>query len=343
MRALLSRSHPAAPVLMAAALALSGCKGGEERATSGTKLEVECIGMSMRHPLGGYFMLESDNGGRCQLLVSDTVSDPQNVTLLEQGGGNWGSPNTAALVINYAEKTWVSRAGSISFSQWEPDSATGTYDLVGVESSTGEEVKLSGPISFCNYSANKQCPYQTSGLSALDKRLSFVGPDGFSADATSSRANECRVLIDKKTSAVRVDVQLAILNGVNIARFRDRCGSAVPPSAGFVFMAPNVGGPGSYGPVSSKPIAQVGDGPAYLPDFHLVAPTVYWLGNCADSPERLMDVHPIAGTACSFTIADNPGKFQIQCTGAEHSETGHFYVKQGSFELSSDCDVRYVE
>lgn len=342
MRALLSRLRLAPPLLMAAALANTGCKGDEE-AKSGTKLEVECIGMSMRHPLGGYFVLESDYGGRCQLLVSDTVYDPQNVQLLEQSGANWGNANTAALVINFAKKTWVSRGGSVSFSQWEPDRATGTYDLIGVESSTGEEVKLSGPISFCDYVANANCPYQTSGLDALDKRLSFKGPDGFAANATNSRANECRVLIDKKTSAVRVDVQLAILNGVNIARFRDRCGPVVPPFAGFVFVAPNVSGPGSYGPLTSKPIAQIGEGPAYLPDFHLTAPTVYWLGNCADSPERLMDVHPIAGTSCTFSIADNPGKFELACTGAEHSETGNFYVKQGTFELSSDCDVRYVE
>lgn len=117
----------------------------------------------------------------------------------------------------------------------------------------------------------------------------------------------------------------------------------MPVSAGFVCHASKVNGHGKYGPVSSKPIAQVGDGPAFLPDFHLMAPIVYWLGNCASSPERLMDVHPVAGTSCTFSIAENPGKFEIKCTDAMHSETGHFYEKQGSFELSSDCDVRYVE
>ncbi|MBI3205525.1 MAG: hypothetical protein HYZ29_28555 [Myxococcales bacterium] len=318
------------------------CKKADEEPTTETSFEVECIGMSKREPGAGYYLLESDVGGRCQLLISDTVYDPKQVTLLQQGGGNWGQPNTAALLINFAGKKFVARSGSIRFDDYGETAASGRYDLVGVESTTGEEARLSGPIDFCNYGANPECPHQSSGLTALSKHVGFEGPDGFKADFATSRANECRVLIDKKTSAARVDVQVAVLNGVNIARFRDKCGAPVPVTAGFRFMATSVNGPGSYGPITSKPVAVPGGDPTHLPGFLLEAPTVYWLGNCLSSPERMLNVHPIDGTSCKFSITESPGKFELSCTGAQHSEPGNYYTKQGPFELSADCDVRYV-
>lgn len=107
-------------------------------------------------------------------------------------------------------------------------------------------------------------------------------------------------------------------------------------------MATSVSGPGSYGPVTSKPVAVPGGEPTHLPGFLLEAPTVYWLGNCLSSPERMLNVHPVDGTSCQFSITESPGKFELGCTGAQHSEPGNYNTKQGPFELSADCDVRYA-
>lgn len=298
--------------------------------------------MSKREPLAGYFMFQSMDMSRCQLLLSDTVYDPSNVQLLEQGGGNWGKPNTATLLINFAGRSLVARSGSIKFDSFGADQATGRYELVGVDSATGESVELSGPMDFCDYGRNPACPHQSSGIDALPKKVGWTGPDGFSADQATSRANECRVLIDKKTSSVRVDMQAAVVNGLNIARWRDRCGPSTPVTAGFRFMAVNVSGPGSYGPFTSKPVNVAGGDPGFLPGFHLEAPTLYWLGNCLSAPDNLFDIQPSNATSCSFTIAENPGKFHIECTNADHKEAQTFYSKTGSFDLTSDCDVRYV-
>lgn len=340
MRPLLSRAATAALMLVS----LAACKKEDSDGTSATTLEVECIGMSKREALAGYHIIQSDVGGRCELMISDTVHDPTALQLLASGGANWGKPNTATLIINFAGKRFVARSGVISFTQYESSAASGRYELEGVEATTGEKAKLTGPIDFCNYGDNPKCPHQSSGVEALPKHVSFVGPDGFPAEDATSRANECRVLIDKKTSAARVDVQIAVLNGVNIARFRDKCGggAGVPAKADFYLLLPGVSGPGTYGPIVSKPVKLPGGEPSLLPEFSLTVPTLYWFGNCLNKPGNLFEVHPIDGTSCTYKVTENPGKLEVSCKGAQHSEPAMVYWKQGDFNLSADCDVRYV-
>jgi hypothetical protein len=324
-------------------LALSGCNGNDGAQVEGsTKLEVECIGMSMREPLGGYYLVQTDVGERCRLLISDTVYDPSNVEIIRQDLGNFGNPNTAVLLVRFGGKNWVGRSGTLQLDRHEGTRAAGRYRILATEETTGEEAELSGPIDWCDYGANPDCPYQTNGLESLPKRVQFRDPDGYSADPATSRASECRVLISESRAAVRVDIQLGVLNGTNLARFRDRCGPGVSMTAGFRFMATNVDGPGTYGPVVSTPLPSATAEPKFLPDFHLDVPTIYWMLNCLNSPQNRLDTRPTDGTSCTFTIAENPGKFEIRCTDALHSETVSAYFKKGDFTLSSDCDVRYV-
>lgn len=305
-----------------------------------TTLEVECIGMSRREAIAGYYVIQTDVAERCRLLLSDTVYDPQNVELVAQSGGNWGQPNTGTLLIRHAGKLWIGRSGSLRLDTLEDTRGSGRYELLA-DNEAGETATLTGPIQFCEYGADPDCPHQSSGVSALSKRVEFRDPDSFSADGDTTRASDCRVLIHREKAAVQVDLQLAVINGINQQRWLDMCGPATLTSNSFQFRARGVTGPGEW---ASAPVRQQvsDDGQTeYHPDFVLDAPNVAFLGNCLAFASRSFSVVPTQETACSFSISEEPGRFELNCTQARHREPGH--EVDGEFRLSADCDVRYKE
>jgi hypothetical protein len=331
------------PELLVCLAALPGCIkfGGADSGAGGLQPDyefaVECIGMTVGTPGAGFNAYRTRFGGRCVFLVSSDVDGPGELTILD--GETIDQARTASVQIIYGEDIWVARQGTVRLDQHEPGKGSGAFEVVATSATDARVVRMVGPFDFCDYGRRTDCPYLTGG--GLTKRVRFMDPDGYTEGGDDTFASDCRVLIDRASGGVQVDLQIGVFNGVAVSRWQDQCDLLVPPRTnGFVFRSGGVTGPGTYGPFATRRYSEQ----LLLPWFELRLPLLYYGGSgaCLTLYNREpMVARASEGTTCTYTISESPGTFELDCTDAEHAEVAPPYLKRGDFHLEADCDVRY--
>ncbi|MCC6213629.1 MAG: hypothetical protein IT376_02085 [Polyangiaceae bacterium] len=334
--------------------AVLGASGGcgpstDGAATTTQRLEVDCVGLAQSYSLVGTYAINSVFDSRCRGLVSDTIYDP--AVPFQQGGV--GAPNSATLLLDHAGRSWVLRSGGIRLTQLETGLAAGTYSGEAVDTATGDTAEVSGRIDWCDYHARQDCP--SGPALGLTHAVSFLDPQQVGADA-GTFATACRALIDRSEGALLVELELGIFRGMNLGILPKYCDRTyAPPPNRFVFRAPGVQAPGTYGPVAGELVEErEGEAPVFVPGFQHTLPYAYDVDgqgayNACDTLYAYSSVsYSDAATRCSFTLQDAPGRFTLSCTGAVRREAGPRLLDQplpvsGAFELAADCDVRYRE
>ncbi len=337
---------------------LQACESTTEPTDEGTVFEVDCIGMALESPLNHVRYVTTRFSNRCVGIVSDTTwgGDLE----LWADGASLGTQNGMALTVNYAGHTYVARAGNIHM-EWDPNDehyATGSYDVTAYDED-GEQVTLRGSMEWCDFAKSTLCPYQADNF-GLEQEVLFSAPDGYTADP-GTYASECRVLIDEEREAVQVDMQLGVFEGTNVAMNWLQCGflnsgAYGAPHDEFTFRAAGVPGPGTYDYVTQD-VANPTDpmaGRLGLPGFRLYVPRLYFGWTCLLHHDALLvndhatgasfvDPYLADPTSCSFTIAENPGRFELDCENVrKYARPGQGAPTVGEFHLEADCDVRYT-
>jgi hypothetical protein len=298
--------------------ALAAC--GAERGESSELLEIECIGMARYSPLAGLFRLQSPATRRCVSVISDTTWGPGVDIYTPE---TYGMPNGMSLLIEFGDETWVSRSGTVTLPELLDDRAAGEFDVIATNQDN-EELRIKGPIDFCDYLGSDTCPYgfDTTGLST---DVSFSFSDDSWGVTSQTYATECQAVIDSATGGMQVDMQLGVWKGRNIADYQVQCDYPYPTSNHFRFRTGGVTSPGSYGPWVTAPHT-VGGEVYELPEVDMEIPLVYYGFSCLSDYDRKLSVgtSEAAGSSCQFTVeqGDPEGYFSLSCTSAQRSYVG---------------------
>lgn len=331
---------------VALALALAGCGVFTDDEPSFEGAEIECIGMTYGIPLAGYSRVATRYGARCNWLISDTLYDDSPAIATE---ANLGAENTVALTFTTRGTTWVAREGRVRVIENDGDRMSGTYDVLA-EDPQGNRLNIRGPFDFCAYGARTDCPHQSAG--GLETRVGFDDSAGAVAAFESSYTTECRVLIDRASGGLQVDLQLGVFNGINIAHWVDGCEVPRAPLDRFTFRSGGVDGPGAYGPFTTRSLPDPrGGADVVLPQLDVQLP-LHYLGRrtaCLTDMGRYIGVVAAPDvTACSFAIeeasGDRPGRFELSCANAARLVIPAMGVAEyRDFELQAECAVRYTD
>jgi hypothetical protein len=144
-----------------------------------------------------------------------------------------------------------SRSGSLRLDGFSPTEGAGTLDVIATSATDGRDVRMRGPFDFCAYGDRADCPYLTRG--GLTKKVRFRDPDGYTSKGDETLASDCRVLIDRASGGVQVDLELGIFNGAVVARWQARCDGPVPPERSrSVFRPGGVTDPWTCGPFTTQ-------------------------------------------------------------------------------------------
>ncbi len=328
----------------AGAVALVGAGCGAESSggsAASTAMVVDCVGLARSYPLAGHYIVSSLYDGRCDGMLSDTIGSKS----LRLGGNVLGSPDSAQLVLQFRQKSWAVRSGTVELTRLEDGLAEGRYRGEAIVQATGETATVEGRIDWCDYVQRRDCPQSPSR--GLTKQVSFQLPNGMQSHASKGEtlATECRVLFDRASGAVRVDLQLGVLDGVNHGVLSKHCDQPVlPAAASFEFRARDVAKAGAYGPVAAAP-----RGAVFVPGFSLQLPMALlpeWYGAfnaCQQLYTQRAEAYAEQGTTCTWTISESPGRFELDCADAAYREPGSAVPERGKFHLAADCDVRAKE
>lgn len=320
--------------LLLGLFALSAC--GLERGEDGELLEIECIGMARYAPLAGLFRLQSPATRRCVSVLSDTTWGPDVDIYTPE---TYGMPNGMSLLIEFGEETWVSRSGTVTLPELLGDRASGEFDVIATNSDN-EELRIKGPIDFCDYLGSDACPYgfDTTGL-PIDVSFNF-SDDSWGA-TQDTYATDCQAVIDSASGGMQVDMQIGVWKGRNIADYQVQCDFPYPTSNSFRFRTGGVTGPGTYGPWATTSHT-VGAETVELPELDMKIPKVYYGFSCLSDYDQKLQVNTSesGGSSCEFTVeqGEPEGFFSLSCTNA-----GRFYlgtpVDAVDFTIDMPCTV----
>lgn len=338
------------------------------------ELEVECTGMNASWL--GYTQARSvaqlvseDRDLRglaaCELLLYEPVA-PERVTLA--AGDTFGQPGSAVLTLQQAGGEWVAYDGCMALDRYELASpnfssqAAGHYEAIlaeriagTVDGWTGNYAHAWGPISWCAYGQDPACPARPEETSlAQEVGVRFGCEDGYCNLDQTGRSANCRALINPANHGMVVELELGYWRGQPITAFTAPCdwggqqGEVMPNR--FTFRADGVTGPGTYGPVSSAFV-----GPAQehrVPSLSFRYPAVWDVYDTFGFPAGCMvgaqgqttAIEAVDGTSCSFTLAEQPGRFSVDCVNALYTPgVVGLGAGSGAFHLETDCDVRYLD
>ena len=329
------------------------CAAGGASDSGGTDkvIEVDCIGLVLEAPNAHQRLIKTRNSDRCFGSISDTTWGG-DLTISHEA---LVPDNGIALLITHAGHTYVPQVGRITLNWIEGDVyGAGDYDVTAIDED-GNEVQLRGAIDMCAFADSQQCPYK-SGSGGLTKNVGLSAPDNYNVAFEESWSTDCRVLLDRDREAVQVDLEFGVINGTNAAMSWLNCDMNYLISNHFVFRSGGVPGPGTYDYVTqavADPADPYGmDSALGLPGFALQIPMVTFGGSCFlethllavgdhATGDSLMAPEPYDPTECSFTIEEDPGRFQLDCTNArKRSVPSQGLPTVGDFHLEADCDVR---
>lgn len=323
----------------------------------GASFEIDCVGMAMSRrgvytdTFTPYPTANPDEVlPRCQLFFSDQLNvdslelRPFLSADLEGGGLSLADPDWATLWFNRGDEWWVAIDGDVTLTTRQNGILAGGYTVEAAQvvdgALTGERAAISGRFDACVYSSGgADCRYVADYEELPEVSIDAPVVDG------DGQAAVCRMLIDEASGGVRVDMVLATWRGDNVADiWTPQCNTAYQdvPTTSFVFHGVEYDGPGTYGPYTAR---QVGD--QWVPGFSWSYPkTFIGLGDynqaCAVYYEPPATVTPTTGSACTYSIETEPGRFSLTCTETEERGSGVLnYGSQGDFAIEMDCDVRF--
>lgn len=333
---------------------LASCGGGDKSSGAAEapseydhELQVDCLDMWLVNAgqlRGGTRMAllgelgPSENPGagateRCSFwfLRADVSGEVAPIDLNALQGG--------VLFVRYAGVEYPIREGIIV----EENTGTrgrGTYNTV-LATDRGR-VWLHGRFDFCDYVADPECPYRIEG--ELPHAFEIATP----TMQGQGEASDCRVLIDRTTGGMQVDMQVATWYGRNVTQIYTRLCQQAPGlnDNGFQFQAGGVTGPGSYGPYRATEF------PPTLPSVSLRLPVTFIPGQFANElqacalavAQHTVTTSTVQGeSTCEYSVSENPGRFTLSCKDVEDMRPTFLvpFMARGDLTLSTGCDVRY--
>lgn len=362
------------PLLPLAGLAaLAGCDGAQKTVPAEAIVaRVDCLGMvptadyenwtSSR--IGTPHLLRSDagvvEGRRCDTYLppdriagmapGEYTDPPLNLTI-HAFGRKWVMTveSRPKLTVERVVGDWYLR-GEYETTLWHEDPTTGEV----------QQADFTGYIDYCDQNQHPECPYTIGGalpypFEASHPLLNLHG-----------EASLCRAVIDRDNGALQVDVQVAVVNGINIAQlYRTSCPNRedIDPTwyaNRLTFQAGGVTGPGDYGPYR---VLNVGD--VDLPNISWqVPPPMLGQGNrasmlnfyqyCGEQnggwsfetiPWTGYDAETGVDSQCEWSIeegsGDAPGRVRIRCTEVRNDWVipGESPCQTSLGTCTPDCDA----
>lgn len=378
----LVRSSAHAPLLLGLAVACIACEfdPDETVTTTTNEFSVDCLGMYKAGNQGGTpvpllgddvtiseedIFAEAevenlDSKERCRFWMSGPF-EPGEFTVKTRD--TLSSSRTGTLFIRYGAARWVMTDGIIVLA---PDSyelsATGWYDGT-FNGPGGQTARINGLLEWCEPSL-EDCPYK------IDVRFDRQFQVRTQLGEAWGEANACRVLIDRETGAMQMDMQIGSWRGVNVSQlWNGGCGidrKYTLNANRLTFRSGGVTGPGRYGPWKTTDL-----GGTPLPHLEWNLPATFWFhiwGNDWSIPllcgETLSEggfatqsdgrgppggASPGGPSICEFEIGAEPGaEFKLSCSRVVPRYNGSAGLAKtrnatGELHLTTGCDVRYRE
>lgn len=271
--------------------------------------------------------------------------------------------NAAVVAINYQGKEYVASEGSVSFDSYEAGKAAGTYDGY-FALDDGAIGHFSGKFDFCSYGVRRDCPYNVVGAFAQKATVTSM-----SVNAADAEPGACRVLVDRATGGLQLDLDLAIWRKMSVTQlYTAGCdpGNQSGLNANrLTFKSGGWKGPGHYGPFKSVKVADAdpdaSTGELWLPSLAWTSPASFSDLLTFDNPgayclwqkqllsyENAYKGYSTANSQCEYTITESPGHVDLTCTKVWHYTRffSDWATRLGNDDippltLSSDCDVVY--
>lgn len=282
---------------------------------------------------------------RCSIIFFEPLATP-----LQPLGLHDDNPGSAGLALYDHDTVWATYDGCMKLDQYEtePRKGVGRYEAVLVEKTLGNKLtgrfgRARGAIDWCAYGKRADCPIQID--TRLTRKATYRAPLVVTRETSGEDlVNECRVLIDKATQGVQVDLEMATKGGIPVTQLEPVCNPGQPHIAranSFVFRAGGVPGPGVYGPLGVNLYGGVA-----LPQVTWTMPKTWDANNpseyCSTMRGEQLQVELSEEASCSWEIQENPGRFTLKCAEAIAVAQGaRGGTQRGPLELSADCDVRY--
>lgn len=287
-------------------------------------------------------------------VVAQTVSD---FSFTRKGSGT--------IKVTYNNQMWWPEHGEIVL-EGEPSAARayGRYEGIFINKFE-ERARIKGRFEWCEPTLAADCAHGIVGDELPYAFEVFLpGKAGKNAIPTWGwgTAAECRVLIDKATTGMQLDMQVAFWKGANITQlYTSYCDNVEP---GFMnrnhlrFRAGGVTGPGDYGPFKVATYVKAGPGnqDLPLPQLRFETPYSFLFAGWGVSPVSFCALtfggfyvglaETTEDSECSWSIeegqGDDPGEVRIKCTQVEHDFPGGIdYDNTDSFDFWGRCDIRY--
>ncbi len=367
------------PSVLAGALLLVACGGGSTADDGGPPIEnnfrIDCLGMYVSNTnqggtviplLGDDLTLQEDAVAnenpyteRCSFWVTGPF-EPGPLSI-KNDASNLSDPKTGTFFMSYLGGQWVMRSGEIVLEdEPSPFRANGRYDGL-FRGPGGQTARIQGLFEWCEPSF-EDCPYKIDVDFPYEFQVSTAIGDSW------GQATECRVLIDRTSGGMQVDMQIGSWRGVNVSQYWNKQCSNRSASMGpldnanrLTFRAGGVTGAGRYGPFVTTDFGN----DVLLPHLGWELPSNFWqhiylesdaqycrlgrmgggLATQSTGTNALGD--PVGGPSiCEWEVTEgSPGRFDLSCSRVIPTYQGDFFfttrMNFGEFHLTSACDVRF--